>query len=1148
MAATYKDIISIRGGHAAYSLDSEENDEWRSFITNDQFNKVLLRVLQSVRGNDIDNHKSFWLWGTYGTGKSHAAAVISHLLEDPLENIKEWVNEEYSSERHMVERSGIIRLRECKRLLTVKLYGLENMSHSSDLAPVMQKAVLKSLNGKGIETSVISDFEGYIEHISSHKEFWGHIISSHPHLAATAPDVTSLIDLLKRKDLHILHLVADTLRDSEVALRQDNAKLKDWLVKIQNDLRKNGDYSGLMIMWDEFTDVMRDPIGLSVLKSLQELAETFASVDNGSYLFLISHPSAFDNIGAEQLKQTDGRYHRMQYNMEPASAYRIMSSKFKIQDEPIHKQLESKFFDRNPRLLETYIVEDQKATEGDLRRLFPLHPGTANLATYYATVIGAATRGVFEFLASNGDIKKFLEDPNKFRNDDAITADYLWDYILKDLQGSAAHYGAVIERYNLYLDRVRNVGDAYLAIFKSILLLNAFNNVSDGNASGLITPSEENIKNLYTGACFEQQVDAVLKWLNDEAIIQRAPGGMYSVQFSALPPNEIEEQKAEMRNTYRRTSEILKFGEKNIFRNKFVKNPLREFDYVCYSNEDNDSILRDKIKKKRKSIKGNRLFFALFLSRNSEELLKLKEFSETCTNDKDDKDLRNIIFVVFDELFRDNNYRQFIDYMANQACAARRGVHDQSSSCNKNAEKMVQEWLERVLRGNATIYINGTDDPRNVRVCDMSQIIKDYIDPLLYPYAPEACEQLRKNAQQTFWNPKISKDIVRKVLFLKSFSEVSGMTLPMSNIQYLMQDCLDDNLKWKDDVSDNHPLKKVCLEVDTIIKKADRTQAFDFEEKFKLLTEPPYGFHHNYANMAVLAFAMRPWVKEIFDLQGKPRDENAMADDIALLFKVWDGSKKAGGKLSFKFQTPEEGLLCNEIIRLFSLDAKNKECCEISSLTNAKFVIINSYLTEKKAPLWALKYASRDLLESAPSQIEISEPIKHLIDNINDICTERELRKPDLVKETLKLISELRIDVQNILNLQNVFSDGFQQFLQNIELVNIRKEELGEVMEYICQHSESSVGYWTEKAVKEHAKNWRLMKSQTPISKPTVSGEAKSVVSEVIPQDGERSGIDKMRIDARKRIEQICILEEAKKLLLSLCNEGNEWLLSKIIK
>ena len=104
MATKYADIIKIRAGKPAYSIEEEKGDEWQSFIPNEQFNNVLKTVLRSVRGNDIDFHKSFWINGTYGTGKSHAVAVITHLLCDPVESIRRWVDYEYKDDKFRLIR------------------------------------------------------------------------------------------------------------------------------------------------------------------------------------------------------------------------------------------------------------------------------------------------------------------------------------------------------------------------------------------------------------------------------------------------------------------------------------------------------------------------------------------------------------------------------------------------------------------------------------------------------------------------------------------------------------------------------------------------------------------------------------------------------------------------------------------------------------------------------------------------------------------------------------------------------------------------------------------------------------------------------------------------------------------------------------
>lgn len=176
-----------------------------------------------------------------------------------------------------------------------------------------------------------------------------------------------------------------------------------------------GTYNGLLIVWDEFTDVM-DLIGVPVLKELQDIAEKFMNSENNSYLFFISHPSAFNNIDTEQLKQTDGRYHRMKYNMEPVSAFQIMSRKFEVIDSEKHEQMYRMFYESHPEMLDIYIQKsnDNQSTKEDLFNLFPLHPGTATLATHYATVVGSSSRSVFEFLGQNDAIKEFLDSEDHF--------------------------------------------------------------------------------------------------------------------------------------------------------------------------------------------------------------------------------------------------------------------------------------------------------------------------------------------------------------------------------------------------------------------------------------------------------------------------------------------------------------------------------------------------------------------------------------------------------------------------------------------------------------------------------------------------------------------------------------------------------------
>lgn len=1144
MATKYDDIIKLRGGKAAYVIADEKDGEWTSFIPNEQFNTVLRTVLKSVRGNDIDNHKSFWINGTYGTGKSHAVAVISHLLCDSVDDIRDWVDYEYGDEKFTSIRQAIYKLREEKRLLTVKVYGLSAMTHTSDLALVLQKAVTSTLEAKGIDVCVPTDFESYIEQIKKEPEIWEHRIEANTRLSSIVTTTEQLINKLADGDLGTFHRVTDTLRAAGLDVRMSNDNLKQWLIEVQNKLAELGEYSGLLIIWDEFTDVMKDPIGLPVLKELQDVAERFMSEENDSYMFLISHPSAFNGVDSEQLKQTDGRYHRMKYNMEPVSAFKIMSRKFEIVDKERHSKMSQSFYSVNSYLLDVFTAtsNDALSTKEDLFNLFPLHPGTANLATHYATVVGSSSRSVFEFLGQNDAIRTFLDDEDVFFDGGTVTADYLWDYVLKVFQDDVTNYGAVTERYNSYMQRVGSMGRDYFAVFKGVLLLNAFNNVSGENNNGLVTPSEDNIHALFAGTSYGENVDNILAWFNEEGIIQRAPGGMYSVQFSALPSGEIEEKKDEMRMVqYRFTHQILNFSDvaKNIFEKKFMQKVIRPFAFKFYSDVQNESQLRSQIKNGKKEQKSSSLFFALLLARNNTELATLRTFAEKCSVDQDDKDLKNIVFIVFDEVMTDIKYEQFIEFQANYACASSHGFLDQQKVHKDHAMAMVKEWMESVQRNNATVYING-EDKQPISVKHLSSVVNSGIAPVIFPYGPDAHEILRQKAPSTFWKQQNSKEMVRTFLFATTKSEFASINQQMRPVQYLIQDCLDENLNWKSDGLDTHPFKAACDKVSKIIKYADKSLPFNFDDKFSVLTQPPYGFYGSFAAMGIIAFALRPWINKIFDPQGKPRDANALIDDIVLLFKVWDDNK-SNSKLNFKFQTPEEGKLCKELISLFKLNNKGNAYSDVTSLKDARFAITGDFLAKKNNPLWALKYASPSAFAGLPIAVTISDSIKNLIDNIVQICMERELRNPALVNQTLALIEELRIEMKNILNVEDAFNDGFKNFLMQIEFVNVQEHEIGEVRDYIAGHLESTVGYWTEDEVIKSVKDWRLeqkLSVEHPVSEPSDIKLELPIVNVDILND--------KRQKAKDRIVQISSLVEAKEILMKLCETSSEWVLDKI--
>ena len=80
MGKKYSDFFELRDFLPVYDIADEKEGHWTSFIPTKQFDELLSKAMNALTSSDISKRKSMWVRGTFGTGKSHASAVIKHLL------------------------------------------------------------------------------------------------------------------------------------------------------------------------------------------------------------------------------------------------------------------------------------------------------------------------------------------------------------------------------------------------------------------------------------------------------------------------------------------------------------------------------------------------------------------------------------------------------------------------------------------------------------------------------------------------------------------------------------------------------------------------------------------------------------------------------------------------------------------------------------------------------------------------------------------------------------------------------------------------------------------------------------------------------------------------------------------------------------
>lgn len=1163
MATKYNDIVTLRSMKPAYNIKYEGPDDWKSFIANDQFNDLLRKTISAVRNNDADNHKPIWIAGTYGSGKSHAGAVLKHLLCDSIDKITEYVDEEYHDSKYDLLRNSLMNLRHDTRLFPVNLYGQQDIAHEADLSLQLQKEVKNALKKEGISITVQTDFDNYIQHIENEPAFWEMLIQNNDELRSVAPSTDKLKSRLRSCDTEVLDRMRMALRNGGYSIPLQTANLQTWLFEVQGELRKQGTYKGLLIIWDEFTDIVRSDIGVQLLKILQNIAEAMMNPENDSYFLFLSHPSALNSLKEAERTQTMGRYHYVTYNMETVSAFRIMSKKFKVEDREKYEQHRQYFCSILDELLTEFSSSstDPSQTKADLSNLFPLHPATANLATYFAREAGSSSRSVFEFLACN-EVKAFFDDEEAYANKETITSDYLWDYVQEYFESDSVRFGAVTERFNSNHVTVEAQGNEYLAVFKGVLLLNALNNIANESS---VTPSEENILKLFEGTMLYDNVPTILAYFNEKGIIQRQPDGNYSILYTALPSNEIQGIKDDLRKTtYLYTDEVIAYGGvANAMIDRWLLKATRQVSFKFFSLSSNEYVLLNKLENFARTALSYSVVLAIFVGRTKQELLELQAIVEKAVKDER---FQKICFFVVETPMDEKKYERFIEYQANATCAQKHGLADQKETYSKNSEEMISNWMSEIRSGSITWYLHSEQGV--ISGSKIASALNTNIAPKIFTAGLESLMLIQMRSSNTYWKKASVKATVDSVLSYNTKQEVYDKLVPQAkHVEYLFQDSLDDNLEWKQDVGEEHPLKKVSNYIDSVLKRyRTNNQVFNLGEKLLDLTKPPYGLFQSYGPMAMVAFAMRKYVGKIFDTNGKPRTAKHLVDDIVEMFKVWE-SGKTSTKLNFMFESKEAGSITKNLIKRFKLD-RLPGYSDVSSLTDARWAMTHEYSASVGYPLWSLKYVP-----------ECSDENRELIDGIIKVITDSEsVKNPQLMSKVAEGLKN-NIDLGNLLlESANNFETGFKNYVMTLEYINMTEPEFAEAKQFLEGHLEGTIGLWTERGVEDTLKNWRLAQQQQRLREENGKRyqEEREKFKRVAAQQGETSDatpawmntdgngqenyklaadpqgetqeLKMKRSDVAKKVMPLASSQMMRELLKDLCENADEQTLNIIIK
>lgn len=1063
----YKEILGLyEYFQPTYDITNEKKDYWKQFIPTHDFIEILKTLLNSLESNNPKEKKSLWIQGTYGTGKSHATAVVKHLLSDPIESISDFIEKIPNSQ--LVGQ--LKNFRKENRVFPVAIKGVSGIYDHKTFKLTLEKKIKEALMREGIKLDTKEEFSRYVEFIENTDVIeWNKFFEKNQQLKTLVHDKNGLKDRLNKHDNEVLVLLEQSLARANLAIPLSSTE--QWLTEVIEELKNKSNYTHLIIYWDEFTSVLEIKETSGILNMIQSIAEMTSNTD--IFLFLISHRHPYQTkISFNDIEKVLGRFHYKDYRMENITTYHVISNSIRKKDPDKWKSLINELFDFKFENLLWRLsdTKDSKSRE-TLKNVFPLHPYTAFLANKISELIGSTNRSIFNFLHDEKKgFKKFIEDYPKKNNgtyDYFLTPDYLWDFFLDEFKRNLEDkFYAVMEK-SKFLEHMKNKGEAYEAIYKGILLLNiltSYTDIAQGTNEPYL-PSQDNLKGMFLGTSYENEVDNILKYINENGYISRGPNDLFLVFLNVPNLQEFEAEKTKVIRELEDISDAFDDDNKNEIFNYITSNVLRSCECEMYGGNLQYDEIRMKLQRLNLQKESYKLKIATFVSKNEIERDSLRR--EINKLIQQENITEQIIIIIFDETLGEKNYEKLIEYQARINLAKKSSNRDEEITFKKYAKNLISQWINEIKRGYCEIFYKEQNCKLLVR--DVENKINNEISQKYFFCGPENLNELKGNIN--IWR-KDSRNVIDSFVFSYNLNDLEERLKknPESSLRGILKSnagnyIVDRNLNFIQDIP-QHPIFRISKEINRIISSKENS-TFNLADELEFLRHPPYGLYPNMISSAIIAFSMRPFINKLYEEgTGTRITQDLMRDKISSLLTYWKREREKD-RLNFRLGTQEEAELIEILADIFKLKPE-------TNLNKIKWGV-REWIKNIGYPPWSLKYYKKE------------EIYKNIAIVVNTLITtiDRDLSQEIIIK-ILNFIKANRTDI--ILSIdKEKFKKGFINWLNQIVNLTIEENEVDEIIVYLRYNLQDEIALWTEDKVQLKIQEWLNKKKLDKIERDFIN-------------------------------------------------------------
>lgn len=1051
---TFADFIHLHKDFKdVFSLDSDIEKEslWKDrFIFTTDFDR-LVDTIAPLLSRDEGGRKAILLTGKYGVGKSHATGVLSHLLWDELDSIKDDILER--ARNHKLETGATLQMfREEGRYFPVLLTGRESNGVSDALSFEYSLQI-------GLERALKK--YGYYEKIAERTEFekhalWVKELVGDPERATLRqtfeealrksrdfPTLKDLIDALEDRDATALTTINDLFRSLHLA-NPWHSNTKTYYDSVLDGLKKvDPSIKGIIIYWDEFTTVFYTA-GQNHDEKLISLIQVWAEyATSGIVLFLVSHitPEAlrgrYPTLN-DPLALVSDRFTEANVKMEQLTTFHLIAESLQVKER---KEFDSflkdlgfgdEQFQETIGLCNRLMTDACLKDELQLRKTIPLHIYSTYVAAKIADLLGSAERSIFQLLHDSRDetfpygsrigFQRFLAT-NPIDNDMTwYSIDRVFDYFYTDLADNDRELkGDINIQRTLNAFRrdypiARQIGDDAVRVFKAIVLMEMMY-AKTGDTH--LLPTKQNLVDAFSQTEIGDLPALLTEMVNKPVLAppyedKKQGVIIYKTRYTGGDPGQIEKHRKDLLQTHT-FEKLLETYQDDII----AQVQLSAHNVPRLANHIPIFVVgEDGLKQRKKRLleldAAKEIGLVVAVPKDHQQLERMKksireEFAEKT---------KWTLFLLNEGDHR-HTYDAWIEALANERSAQDRHDGEAIQESHRQLEGVHDRFIQDLnlfeLSFRHHHFTQANNQSKNIARC-----IED-----IYPKGFDFANYTE------FWKPP--KKYTYQI-FLQ-YGQPNGRQVLKGDKNYIVQRMLDLLSTGENDplVDDTLRLRKaefvksagLALIAEDIGKYVRNNSGKYLSLRVLIdtlgLEKPPYGLRA-WHEAIVIAYALAPFYAEgrleVQISNGSPKKDAVLITDA--IGKV---IKNPGDTQYIRYGSADENRLAKQLKEVFGLETETK------TLVDALFQVRNLFNTTYKLPLWVLEYglsnieriklapflaALSELIESSPGQSEFdSDEIRALLEHFKE--AERVFQK----------------SIWQRLFTPEAFLNGFTQFVQH---------------------------------------------------------------------------------------------------------------------